>query len=34
LERYGYSTIDDVVSVQLEDEDGNIIADAKELNNK
>ncbi len=34
LERYGYSTIDDVVSVQLEDEDWNIIADAKELNNK
>ena len=34
LERYGYSTIDDVISVQLEDEDGNIIADAKELNSK
>jgi len=34
LERYGYSTIDDVRSVQLEDEDGNIIADAKEPNSK
>ena len=34
LERYGYSTIDDVVSVQLEDEVGNIIADAKEPNSK
>jgi len=34
LERYGYSTIDDVDTVQLEDEDGNIIADAKELNSK
>ena len=34
LERYGYSTIDDVESVWLEDEDGNIIADAKPLNTK
>jgi hypothetical protein len=34
LERYGYSTIDDVETVQLEDEDGNIIADAKEPNSK
>jgi len=34
LERYGYSTKEQVKSVQLEDEDGNIIADAKELNNK
>ena len=34
LERYGFSTIADVATVQLEDEDGNIIADAKELNNK
>ena len=34
LERYGYSTIDDVYTVQLEDEDGNVIADAKELNSK
>jgi hypothetical protein len=34
LERYGYSTKEQVKSVQLEDEDGNIIADAKEINNK
>ena len=34
LERYGYSTVDQVDTVQLEDEDGNIIADAKSLNNK
>ena len=34
LERYGYSTKEQVESVQLEDEDGNIIADAKEINNK
>lgn len=34
LERYGYSTKEQVATVQLEDEDGNIIADAKELNSK
>ena len=34
LERYGYSTKEQVKSVQLEDEDGNIIADAKEINSK
>jgi len=34
LERYGYSTIDDIETVQLEDEDGNVIADAKEPNSK
>jgi uncharacterized ferredoxin-like protein len=34
LERYGYSTIDDIVSVKLEDEDGNTIAEAKEPNSK
>jgi hypothetical protein len=34
LERYGYSTSDEVVEVRLEDEDGNKIADERNLNNK
>jgi hypothetical protein len=34
LERYGYSTTDDIISVKLEDEDGNTIAEAKEPNSK
>jgi hypothetical protein len=34
LERYGYSTIDDIISVKLEDEDGNTVAEAKEPNSK
>ena len=31
LERYGYSTQDDVDEVRLEDQDGNVIADGKSL---
>ena len=31
LERYGYSSEDDVVEVRLEDQDGNVIADGKNL---
>ena len=31
LERYGYSKADQVVEVRLEDQDGNVIADAKSL---
>lgn len=34
LEQYGYSTVDDVVEVWLEDEDGQIIADPRGMNNK
>ena len=34
LERYGYSSNDDVKEVRLEDEDGNVIAEAKSLNSK
>jgi hypothetical protein len=34
LERYGYSTRSDVKTVKLEDENGNTIAEGKELNSK
>ena len=34
LERYGYSKDWDVESIRLEDEDGNMIADEKDLNSK
>lgn len=34
LERYGYSTKEDVATVSLEDDDGNVIAEGKALNSK
>ena len=34
LERYGYSTRDDVATVSLEDDEGNVIAEGKALNTK
>jgi hypothetical protein len=34
LERYGYSDPEEVVGIRLEDEDGNVIAEEKPLNNK
>ena len=34
LERYGYSQNEDVLNVRLEDEDGNVIADKKQLDSK
>jgi hypothetical protein len=34
LERYGYSTKEDVATVSLEDDEGNVIAEGKALNTK
>ena len=34
LERYGYSTREDVATVSLEDDEGNVIAEGKSLNTK